>query len=279
MITIVASIVSAVGAGVILHLIITEIRDPVRIRRVISASDPVVPATLELYQGLFPEDDGTNYSVEEFMDSMDTVPAEQRHVQVRNIIHVATFKGAVVGFLFAHFYPDRRKAIVSYFAVDKNVKEARVDSVAALKLTSALIKTLRKTGKCDAVFYDVERIGVSAPAEQKRRKMGRAGLFRARVKSLKLEAREFKFQYQCPKVSLSEFAHEEPFALFCVGLHSAVPRQLPKKTILEYLRFVYLDCYGDMYPVEDPRFSTHQEHLRQMVQHYEETLPDVVVAA
>lgn len=278
MIDIVGSIASAVGAGVILHFIV-RMRGPVRVKRVTHSTDPLVPPTLELYQSLFPEDDGTNYSTEEVMEFMDARPIATRHVEVSNIILVATFKGVVVGFLFTHFYPQRRKAIVSYFAIDKNVKEARIDGIAAKKLTAALTDTLRKTGNCDALFYDVERITTATPVEERRRKIGRAGVFRARAKVLGLEAREFKFQYKCPKVSLSDFAHEHPFALFCVGLSAPVPRELPKATLLEYLRFVYLDCYGDNYPKDDPRFAEHQQHLSDMVAHYERTLPDIVTAA
>jgi len=64
MIEIVGSIISAVGAGLILHFI-ARVRGPVRIKRIRSASDPFVLPTLELYQSLFPEDDGTNYSTDE----------------------------------------------------------------------------------------------------------------------------------------------------------------------------------------------------------------------
>ena len=278
MIEIVGSIASAVGASVIM-LLIGRMRGPVRIKRITHATDPLVSQTLELYQSLFPEDDGTNYSAEELIDCMDARPIASHHVEVSNIILVATFKGTVVGFLFAHFYPARRKAIISYFAVDKNVKEARIDGVAAKRLTIALTQMLRKSGTCDALFYDVERVGPSTPAEERKRKMGRAGLFRAQAKALRLDAREFKFEYLCPKVSMSAFAHEQPFALFCIGLPAPLPRELPKETILEYLRFVYLDCYGDIYPKDDPRFAAHQDHLRKMITHYEETLPSTVADA
>lgn len=272
MLEIIGGIATAVIAGIILHLV-SRIRDPIRVRRITSEGDPLVTQTFELYQSLFPEDDGTNYSVDELMECMDIHPPSVRHVFVTNIALAATFKGSVVGFVFAHFYPERRKAIISYFAIDKTIKEARVDGIAAKKLLKELKTTLLKEVNCDALFYDIERVSPSMPIEERRRKMGRAGIFRTHAKTLKLQAQEFQFQYQCPKVSLSEFAHEQPFSLFCVGISAPIPKELPKQQILDYLRFVYLDCYGDVYPKDDPRFAAHQEHLQKMIRHYEEILP------
>jgi len=209
---------------------------------------------------------------------MDEHPAKERHVTVKNIVLAAIFKDSVVGFVFAHFYPQRRKAIVSFLAIDKTVKEARVDSIAAKKLTNALKAILIKEGTCDALFYDVERISPTAPVEDRRRKMGRAGTFRAHAKALKLDTREFQCQYLSPRVSMSEFAHEQPFVLFCVGISNPIPEELTKAEMLDYLRFVYLDCYGDVYAKEDPRFVAHQDYLKKMIAHYELTLPEKVRA-
>ena len=277
MIEIVASIVSTVGAGWILNYLI-RVRGPVRVKRITSASDPLVSQTLELYQNLFPEDDGTNYSVDECVEFMDECPVAEHHISATNIVLVATFKGSVVGFIFAHLYVERRKAIISYFAIDKSVKEARIDGIAAKKLMTALKTALLKRNNCDVMFYDVERISPSSTVEDRKRKLGRAGLFRVHAKAMGLEAREFQFQYQCPRVSMSEFTHEQPFALFCVGVSAPLPREVTKQTMMDYLRFIYLDCYGDIYPKDDLRFASHQEHLQKMIKHYEQTLPDKVLA-
>jgi hypothetical protein len=277
MIEIIGSVISAVGAGLILHFI-ARVRGPVRVRRIRTAGDPLVVPTLELYRMLFPVDDGTNYSAEECVEFMDEHFTDERHVAVKNIILVAVFKGRVVGFVFAHFYPEKRKAIVSYFAVDKSFKEARIDGIAAKRLTGALKTALIKEGTCDALFYDVEFISPSASVKDRRRKMGRAGVFRAHAKALDLQPREFQFQYLCPRVSLSEFAHEQPFILFCVGIAKPIPKELTKAEMIEYLRFVYLDCYGDMYAREDPRFVAHQDYLRTMLAQYEQTLPEKILA-
>ncbi|PKN30451.1 MAG: hypothetical protein CVU64_03230 [Deltaproteobacteria bacterium HGW-Deltaproteobacteria-21] len=277
MVEIIGSVLSAVGAGLILHFII-QLHGPVRVRRIRTAGDPLVLPTLELYQTLFPEDDGTNYSAEECLEFMDERPTNERHVDVKNVILVATFKKRVAGFIFAHFYPQKRKAIVSYFAVDRSFKKARVDGVAAKKLTAALKTTLTKEGTCDALFYDVERISPTASLKDRRRKMGRAGVFRAHAKALRLEPREFQFKYLCPRVSMSELAHEQPFVLFCVGISSTIPKELTKAEMIDYLRFVYLDCYGDIYARDDPRFVAHQDYLKEMIAQYEETLPETIRA-
>ena len=276
---IVAGVLATLGSALILHLLRTGFRDRVRVRRITKSSDPLVPGTLDLYCAEFPEEDGTNYSIDEVMGFLDAVPSAKRHVEVENIVLAATFRSEVVGFVSCHVYPLRRKAIVSYCAIDRSVKEARVNSTAANKLLRKLKAILVNREQCDVLFYDVERIGPSTPPQEGRRKRGRQTIFRSHAKTLHLEARQFQIAYQSPRVSLSDYTHEEPFVLFCVGINNKIPKTITKKQMMQYLSFIYLDCYGDVYPVADPRFRQHQAHLRKILAHYEKTLPDVIPTA
>ncbi len=257
----------------------TKLRDRVSIRRIVNRDDEHIESLLELYQELF-EDDGTNYSPAEVMEFLDdsTAFAEVRHVRAENIVLVAVFRRNVVGFLFCHFYPERRKAIISYYGVSSAASEAR--SSAASRLLARL-KSILASGDhpCDYLFFDLQGVDGSTPRAEARKRRARPVLFKQSARRLGLEAHLLEFPYVCPKVSMNVDSREYPFTLMCVPILGRLPKPVPRELILEFLSFIHLDCYGDLYPIHDPRFPQYREHLNQRLVHYQEELPQTVQVA
>lgn len=254
----------------------TRIRDRVSVRRLSRQDDEDVEPLLDLYQKLF-EDDGTNYSPEEILEFIDERFDQDRHVRADNIVLAAVYRHDVVGLLFCHFYPERRKAIISYYGVNPEVPEARRS--ASGKLLKKLKRILLNGDQpCDYVFFDLQGVDPSVPKGEARRRKARPVLFKQNAHRLGLPALLLQFAYVCPKVSLSPESREYPFSLMCVPVRATLPKPVPRELVLEFLRFLHLDCYGDLYPVSDERFKPYHEHLQQRLQHYESTLPPVVQA-
>lgn len=271
-------IIVAVGGGIGLQVWQRYFLERISVKRITKPTDKCVQGLLDLYEAHFlQDDDDTNYSLTEVAGFINDKPEERHHVDVENIVLVAVLKSEVVGFLFCHFYPERRKAIISYFAIDKKNNEARIK--AADQLLLKLKKILIKGNKCDALFYESEGSDPTISKHERREREARRALFRLKAKAHGLKALEFQFQYQCARVSLSDDVHERPFSLFCIGVREQIPVSLPKKQLLEYLSFIHLDCYGDLYQEDDPRFEEHQAYLRKRLEHYENTLPETIPAA
>lgn len=271
-------IIAAVGGGIGLHVWQRYFLERISVKRITKPTDTHVQGLLDLYKSNFlKNDDDTNYSLSEVAEFMNDKFEERRHVEGENIVLVAILKSEVVGFLFCHFYPERRKAIISYFAIDKRSNEARLK--AADRLLLKLKKVLIKGNECDALFYESEGSDPVISKHERRERDARRVLFKLKAKAHGLKALEFQFQYECARVSLSDDLHERPFSLFCIGIREQIPVNLPKKQLLEYLRFIHLDCYGDVYLEDDPRFEKHQAYLRTRLEHYEKNLPDTIPVA
>ncbi len=279
MLEILSGIFIAIGGGIGLYVWQRRIVERISVKRIKSSTEKHVDGLLRLYERHFPEEEGTNYTIEEINEFMDSKPEVERHVLVENIVLVAVLKGEVVGFMICHLYPqlEWRKAIVTYFAIDDDNVEARV-KFAADRLVEKLKIILIKGKKCDLLFYELQVPEERHAADERRKRLGRRLLFRRKAKALGLKALEFQFPYQCAKVSLSHDAHESPFSLFGIGIRESIPANVPKSKLLEYLKFIYTVCYGDLYPKDDPRFAEHQKHLLGMLDHYEKTLPEMVQA-
>lgn len=268
-------------AGTILaaYLWETKLRDRVGIRRIVSRDDEYIESLLELYQELF-EDDGTNYSPAEVLEILDdsSMSAEDRHVRSENIVLIAMFQRNVIGFLFCHFYPERSKAIISYYGVSSAAPEAK-RSAARQMLTRLKRILLSSDHQCDYLFFDLQGVDGATPRAEVRKRKARPILFKQSARRLGLEAHLLEFPYVCPKVSMSDESREYPFTLMCVPIRGRLPRPVPRDLVLEFLSFIHLDCYGDLYPVHDPRFAKHREHLNQRLKHYQEILPQTVQVA
>jgi len=98
------------------------------------------------------------------------------------------------------------------------------------------------------------------------------------VKSLDIQAYELQFDYQCPKVTLTDESHEYPSILLCIPIWKKLLTPVPKQIIIDFLNFLYLCSYGDIYPIIDPKFNIYQEYLRQKIKYYEESLPNFINA-
>jgi hypothetical protein len=285
---ILGGIVIAVGGSVGYYYWQRNVVERLSVKRIRSSSDKHVEGLLELYEENFlQDDDGSNYSLDEIAEFINAKPEAKRKVDVENITLAALLKDEVVGLTFCHHYPERRKAIVSYFAIKKE-SAPKVRYEAAPILLAALKRWLLKEYECDILFFELQSSnattsGRARPGRGKarrgnpaRRYDSKRDRFKQRARTAGFQVREFQFPYQCAKVSLSEGTRELPFTLFAVGIQEKVPAQVSKQQMLDYLRFIYLDCYGDIYAEDDPRFEAHQEYLSELIRHYEKTLPETI---
>lgn len=272
------SVLGIVGAVLSAYIWETQIRDRVSVRRVMSPDDPDVDSILDLYQNLFP-DDGTNYTADEFIEFIDGTSdfSDERHVRAENIFLIAKCRKEVVGFLLSSFYPQRRKAIIGYYGINKDIVEARRSATAKLlpKLKRIL---LDGSHPCDFVFFDLQGVDPTTPKKEAGDRKARPKRFRQSAKRLGLTAYQLQFPYACPKVSLNDETHEYPFTLMCVPVSAQLPRPVPRSLILEFLHFLHHDCYGDLYPVSDARFQPYHDHLDKRMRHYEQSLPGSISA-
>lgn len=246
------------------------------VRRIVTQDERDVDGVLDLYGKLFP-DDGTNYSQEEIMEFLDGTSdfSLGRHVRAENIFLAAKNKGFVVGILLCAFYPDRRKAIIAYYGIDKSVPAARASAAFILlkKLKRILLDGSRG---CDYLFFDLQGFEPTTPKDETSERKARPIRFRQSAKMLGLTARQLKFSYLCPKISLTEENREYPFNLMCVPVDAHLPNPAPKSLIMDFLRFIFHDCYGDLYPVTDERFKPFHDHLEHQLKRYEDTLPELI---
>lgn len=250
-----------------------QIRDRITIHRVISSDDESTSGVIELYTSLFP-DDGTNYSAEEITE-MFTKNIEDRHVKEENIVLVARYHKNVVGFIFCHYYPDREKAIVSYFGIDKEIVEARRG--AAKNLLIKLMHMLSShQHKCEYLFYDLQKPNKSLSSKENSERKARPVLFRQTAKGLGKKAYEIKIDYESPKISLTEDAYEQPLILMFVMVKGKLGSEISKKLAMEFLNFIYMDCYGSIYPVNDDRYKVYRSHLMKKLEIYNNILPDKI---
>jgi len=275
---VITSVVSIVVAVVSTWVWENYLRDRITVRRLRSADHSDFAGLVELYQRLFP-DDGTNYTLAEFLEffaEMSDDDARGHHVVADNIILVARCRRQVAGFLACHFYPSRQKAIISYFGIDESI-EARHG--AAHSLLKKLKRTLEKRRHaCDYLFFDLQGFDELTSRKEVSERKARPLLFRRSAKKLGLRAYLLQFPYMCPKVSLETGTREYPFSLMVVPIRATMPVPLPKPLVLEFLRFIFHDCYGDVYHVDDERFAAHQEHLATLIAQYDSSLPSEIGA-
>ncbi len=140
---------------------IRTVQELLEVNRVRFSNWAAHESLLELYQELF-EDDGTNYSPAEVLEILDNTTAEDRHVRAENIVLVAIYRRNLVGFLFCHFYPERRKAIISYYGVSSAFPEARRSAASRLL---ARLKSILGAGDhpCDYLFFDLQGVDRATP--------------------------------------------------------------------------------------------------------------------
>lgn len=252
-----------------------KIRDRISVKHITSPKDKDVAGLIELYTNLFP-DNGVNYSADVIMEIVrgSSIPQEKRHVRCEDITLVARFRNVIVGFLFCHFYPDRRKAIISYYGIHKEFAEARKH--AAILLLKKIKSILEEKHHCEFLFFDAERPSAGISKNENTRREARIALFRHDAILFGFEAHVLQFDYHPPRITLAKGTHEDSLVLMFVPLHKFSAPTLPKDTVVEFLRFVYLDCYGDIYHIDDPRFVKYHEHLIKKLKKCESSLPQTI---
>jgi len=252
-----------------------KVRDRISVKHIKSAKDRDVGGLIELYISLFP-DDGINYSADDLMAIFQSVSdiKRKRHVRVKDIILAAKYRNSIVGFLFCHYYPDRKKAIISYYGIDKEVTEARKG--AAFTLLTKIRSILTHTHNCDFLFFDVERPFERRLKEENAKRKARIVLFKQNAISLGFHAYMLDFDYQQPKITLAKGTHEDSLLLMFVPLKTFHETKLSKDEVVNFLSFVYLDCYGDVYDMDDKRFLKYHQYLIKRVRDYEKSLPSTI---
>lgn len=273
---IVGCILSAVGAIASSYVWERQIRDRVYAKRVTSASDKDIEGMINLYSYLFP-DNTIDYSAEEIRELFEKQeePDGFRHVKAEDILLVAKFKGAVAGFLFCHYYHQRKKAIISYFAIDKEILEARQFAAAVLlKHLSRLLA--RKFKQCEYLFFDVARPEQQLTKDENDERKARINRFMQSARTIGKRAYGFEFDYHSPRVSLAGDTHVRPLVLMFIPLKGPIPLVMQKNDVVSILQFIFCDCYGDIYRVDDSRFIEYQGHLAQQVKDFERFLPDQI---
>lgn len=267
-----------IAASVILSLWHIKVGNHVRIARITSTTDVRLQQLKCLYNDLFPENAGTNYSAEYIPDLLDPKYSDKRLFQIENIILTATYKGEVVGFVFCHYYPEPRKAIISYYGLIQDRTHLVARGEAPLKLLVKLRKILRKRN-CDYLFFDLRLDNNAAPKGEAARHKSRWLAFSRRAREVGLYAGMFCFDYICPRVCLDEQTHEEPFTLHCIPLNGDKLTVVSKKEMVKFIEFIYFYCFGDFYSAGDPEFIKHCRYLNKIVKHYRDVLPDKIMVS
>ena len=268
----IAGVAATVAGAVLLDLLRTHWSDRIRVHRIRRVRDEWVEALLELYGRKFT--DGNDYDLDEIRPCMDQKLSPPRPVPVENITLIAIYHEEIVGFVMCHYYPTRKKGIISYLAAHHAT--AALQKRAGVRLARAMKRILLRQ-RCEMIFYEVE-----LPTEHKRTRPrgprpGLPTLLQQRVEITGLVARQLCFPYLCPKVSLRAVEDaSKRFALYCVSVRGPLPKALSRDAVQEYLRFIYLDCYGDLYSPEDSEYSAHQTALTRSLAEQTRSLPEAI---
>jgi hypothetical protein len=246
-------------------------RKRVKTKRVCSPADRDIEGVLDLFARQFPED-GSHYDGHVLLNILTCPIWLNRHTQVENMSLIAKCGQEVIGFLLCHYYPDRQMAIISYYTVSST--EAAVQQSAKDALLSDLKKVLINHERpCDYLFFDIQNDRNVASPEKRQMWRLLPSRFGLDAQRLGLNAYEFEFKYRLPKVTVDQGMREMGGTLMCVALREELPATISKDRLLHFLRFIYMDCYGDIYEVDDPKYSRHHENMRKMLKHYEASLP------
>ena len=268
--------VSLACSAVVAHLREGKIPDLISVKKIISPDDEDITRIIELYVELF-SDESLNYSSEDIIGMIQrhSHDHESKNLRVEDFVLVAKYNGAVVGFLFCHFFLQHRKAIISYYGIDKSVLEAR-RSAANVLLKSIRTMLCSNGRKCDYLFFEVERPGIGSSKEENVKRKARISVFKQGALAFGLKANCLRFDYTSPRITLSAGTEETPLTLMVISFVGGLKELIPRALVIEFLRFIYLECYGDIYETSDFSYSAYQIHLREKLSEYEEILPDEI---
>ena len=63
-----------------------------------------------------------------------------------------------------------------------------------------------------------------------------------------------------------------------IPLLNSIEKSLPRSLIYEFLDFIYLDCYGDLYEIADFRYEDFRKHLLEKLNKIKKEIPENVQA-
>jgi hypothetical protein len=255
-------------------------RSRVKICRLRSASGKNTEELLVLYSELFPPD-GSNYTEQDvvsFMGEDSAVDCHSRHVPAERIFLIAKIRGEVIGFIWACYYPHRRWAIIPYYGIDKSIKEARLG--VGVHLVRQLFKTLQRCEpSCRGVVFEVQKPTLTSNVGERRERLGRIRRFKQVGRELEILIRELDFTYTRPRLSVANdpLATEEELVLLMARVDNTPwTPELSRKRLAGLLQFLYNDCYGDVYPVADPRHAEFHRYLRTRLSEISKSLPESI---
>ena len=274
----IAAVFGGIIATIAANYIWKKYDDRISVKRIINPKDKDIKSLLELYVKLFP-DESTNYSGEDIIKIIEQQnhKPELKHIKADDLLLVAKCKGDVIGFLFCHYYKPRKKAIVSYYGIDKSNLQARISG------TNALIETTQTylnggENVCEQLFFDVEDEKTFRTKEEKRRAKARKVILKQTAKEFGLTAYELKFNYRTPKINIADETKEAKLSLMVIPLLDSIENSLPCSSVCEFLDFIYLDCYGDFYEITDPRYEEFRKHLLEKLDKIKKEIPENVQA-
>ena len=273
---IIPAILGLLGAVAATYIWESKLRDHITVKRIIDPTDDDISPLIELYVELFPEE-RSNYSSDDIiaMIEQQSHAPTAKHVKAEDFLLAAKHKQNVVGFLFCHYYPGHRKAIVSYYGIDKHVMEARRS--AARELLKRIHKLLRSHGRqCEYLFFDVERPGAAVQNDENVKRRARINVFKQSARAFGVKAYSLAFDYTSPRISMAAGTEEAALTLMLIPMDKSLDGALPRALVAEFLRFIYLDCYGDIYELDDPRHLSYRAHLEQSLRDIQGRLPETI---
>src|SRR5262249_47397147 len=126
--------------------------------------DPDLLAAWEIHERNFPDGEVAD-TLEDFKAYVDGSAGNLSALhKLDDIMVIAKFGTEVVGYLYAQYYIDRRTAFVSYLAIDKEFRVARVRRAATMCLLTELMRLCARQGmEWEIIVGEVERARPNKP--------------------------------------------------------------------------------------------------------------------
>lgn len=248
----------------------------ISVKRITRSDDGDINGLIDLYTKLFSKQT-SDYTADDVLSLIQDQShgPENRPNRSEDFILVAKYHGEVVGFVFCHYYPDRKNAIISYYGIDKEVTLARQT---AAKLLLEKTRKLLTSGNrdCRFLFFDVERPHRNLAKPERIERESRIRRLRQTARSFHLRAYSLDFDYHSPRITMADGTRETPLTLLVVPIKDSLGSSISRDKLIVFLRFIYLDCYGDIYELSDPHYTAYHAHLNERLMHYEKTLPKII---
>ena len=236
------------------------------IRRITSPGDRNLEQMCELHDKSFPKKDVKDScdNIIRWLEEMESVRRGGKS-DFEEYLLVAEIGSDVVGYLLAQYYP--KYFFISYLAVGKehnatNKKEA----------AEKLIKKLLKLARANHPGFRglVAELEEDKAEEQMRR-------FRMLAKKVCFRAYEVCTPYKQPRLLPTTDLPPIPQSLlFFPGDNRDVGETLTKEEVLEMIRFIYLDVYGDSYKDDPEEDEEYRGYLTGLYNEYKNTLSEYI---